>query len=93
LQIRRTKRFDEWISGLKDRRAKARIGARLDRLAEGNPGNARSVGGGVVELKIDVGPGYRVYYIERGTALLYCFVVAIRAHSQTTSSQRRDWLR
>jgi putative addiction module killer protein len=49
--LRRTEQFDEWLKNLRDKRAVAKIGARLDRLAEGNPGNSRSVGGGIIELK------------------------------------------
>jgi putative addiction module killer protein len=55
---------------LRDRQGRAKILARIDRLEAGNPGNTRSVGAGVVEMKIDFGPGYRVYYIERGDAVI-----------------------
>jgi putative addiction module killer protein len=70
MQIRRTEQFTRWLMDLKDRQGRARILARIDRLQEGNPGNSRSVGGGVVELKIDFGPGYRVYYVQRGALLI-----------------------
>jgi putative addiction module killer protein len=70
MQIRRTELFTQWLMDLKDRQGRARILTRIDRLEEGNPGNSRSVGGGVAELKIDFGPGYRVYYIQRGELLL-----------------------
>jgi putative addiction module killer protein len=70
MQIRRTEEFAKWLRDLKDLRGRAKIFDRLDRLADGNPGNARSVGAGVVELKIDYGPGYRVYYVERGKLLI-----------------------
>jgi putative addiction module killer protein len=59
-----------WIDGLKDRSGRARILVRVDRLIHGNPGQHRDLTGGVTELKIDVGPGYRVYYSQRGTRLL-----------------------
>jgi putative addiction module killer protein len=74
LQIRRTEEFAAWLSGLRDRQGRAKILARIDRLEEGNPGNTRSVGAGVVEMKIDFGPGYRVYYVQRGevTMVLLC---------------------
>ncbi len=68
--VRRTEEFDKWLFGLKDRQGRAKIGGRIDRLAEGNPGKVRGVGGGIVEMKIDFGPGYRVYYIERGEVLV-----------------------
>ncbi len=74
MQIRRTEEFAAWLSGLRDRQGRAKILARIDRLEEGNPGNTRSVGAGVVEMKIDFGPGYRVYYVQRGevTMVLLC---------------------
>ncbi|HZD47233.1 MAG TPA: type II toxin-antitoxin system RelE/ParE family toxin [Silvibacterium sp.] len=70
MQIRRTELFTQWLMDLKDRQGRARILTRIDRLEEGNPGNSRSVGGGVAELKIDFGPGYRVYYIQRGELVI-----------------------
>jgi len=55
---------------LRDRRAMARIQARLDRLAGGNPGDVKPVGGGISEMRIDYGPGYRVYYMKRGPIII-----------------------
>lgn len=55
---------------LRDRQGRAKILARIDRLEDGNPGKTRSVGAGVVEMKIDFGPGYRVYYILRGNVMI-----------------------
>jgi putative addiction module killer protein len=62
--------FDRWLSELRDRHAKARILVRLDRLARGNPGDVRPVGSGVSEVRIDVGPGYRVYYLQVGSTVV-----------------------
>lgn len=70
VEILRSATFDRWLSKLKDGRAVARILVRIDRLALGNPGDARSVGGGVSEVKIDYGPGYRVYFTQRGDMLV-----------------------
>lgn len=70
MQLRPTKEFAEWLRSLDDRQGKAKIIVRLDRLEQGNPGNSRSVGEGVFELKIDFGPGYRVYYVQRGKVLI-----------------------
>ena len=70
MRIRRTEEFAKWLRDLKDLRGRAKIFDRLDRLADGNPGNARSVGAGIVELKIDYGPGYRVYYVQHGELLI-----------------------
>jgi putative addiction module killer protein len=58
------------LGSLKDRQGRAKILARIDRLEDGNPGKTRSVGAGVVEMKIDFGPGYRVYYIQRGDVMI-----------------------
>jgi len=63
--IKTTAEFDSWTSRLKDRAGLARIRIRIDRLALGNPGQTRNLKGGVSELKIDFGPGYRVYFTER----------------------------
>ncbi|MDP4026128.1 type II toxin-antitoxin system RelE/ParE family toxin [Methylobacterium sp. NEAU 140] len=70
LVIRRTDAFAGWVSGLRDARAKARIAARVDRLALGNPGDVKPVGSGVSELRIDYGPGYRVYFVQRGETVI-----------------------
>ncbi|WP_071795103.1 type II toxin-antitoxin system RelE/ParE family toxin [Natronohydrobacter thiooxidans] len=76
--------FDRWLRGLRDRRATARIQARLDRLASGNPGDVKAVGGGISEMRIDYGPGYRVYYMQRGS------IVAILLSGGDKSSQQSD---
>lgn len=70
IELIRSSLFDGWLSGLRDRRAKVRIAARLDRLAVGNPGDVKPVGGGISELRINYGPGYRVYYMTRGKVLI-----------------------
>jgi putative addiction module killer protein len=70
MELIRSATFDRWLSSLRDRRAIARIAARLDRLAMGNPGDVQPVGDGISELRIDYGPGYRVYFIRRGPVLI-----------------------
>lgn len=65
-----TEVYRDWINALDDRVGRARIQVRVDRLAHGNPGKHRVLTGGLRELKIDVGPGYRVYYIERAGVLI-----------------------
>jgi putative addiction module killer protein len=62
--------FDAWFGSLRDLRARARIAARLDRIADGTFGDVKPVGGGVSELRIDYGPGYRVYFMQRGAVLV-----------------------
>jgi putative addiction module killer protein len=66
----RSSTFDRWLRKLKDRRAAARVLIRIDRLAAGNPGDVKPVGGGICELRIDYGPGYRVYYLQQGDRLI-----------------------
>ena len=66
IAIRKTDDYERWFSRLRDERAKARINIRIRRLSLGNPGDVKPVGGGVSELRIDVGKGYRVYFIRRG---------------------------
>ena len=62
--------YAQWLDKLRDRQAKARIAIRIRRLSLGNPGDVRPVGGGVSELRIDYGPGYRVYFLKQGAALV-----------------------
>ena len=70
IEIRQTSIFDRWLRTLRDQRAKARIAARVQRASFGNVGDARPVGGGISEMRIDYGPGYRVYYAPRGGDLI-----------------------
>ena len=69
-EIRKTETFAKWLDGLKDVRARARILVRIERLAAGNPGDVKPVGEGVSELRIDYGPGYRVYYKQEGLSVV-----------------------
>lgn len=70
IRVIRTTEFETWIRALKDRRGRLRIVQRIDRLAGGNPGDVRSVGKGVSELRVDAGPGYRVYFARDGSELI-----------------------
>lgn len=70
IEVRQTAVFAKWLSGLRDRMAKAKIALRIDRLALGNPGDVKAVGGGVSEMRIDYGPGYRVYFARRGNVMV-----------------------
>nr|MBV6629377.1 type II toxin-antitoxin system RelE/ParE family toxin [Oceanococcus sp. HetDA_MAG_MS8] len=70
VEIVKSATFDRWLRKLKDGRAKARIQMRIDRLALGNPGDVQPIGEGLSELRIDYGPGYRVYYMRRGELLI-----------------------
>jgi putative addiction module killer protein len=66
IEVRKTEAFAKWIDGLSDIRARARILVRIERLAAGNPGDVKTVGQGITEMRIDYGPGYRVYYKKQG---------------------------
>lgn len=70
IEVRQTEAFADWLRALRDRRAVARIAERLRRLALGNPGDVKPVGDGLSELRIDYGPGYRVYFVRRGESLV-----------------------
>lgn len=76
--------FEQWLKGLRDRRAAARVQVRLDRLALGNFGDAKAVGGGVSELRIDYGPGYRLYFMRSGQ------MVVVMLCGGDKASQKRD---
>jgi len=70
IEIRQTESYANWFDNLRDRKARARIDVRLRRLSLGNPGDVKPVGSGVSELRIDYGPGYRVYFVQRGRMLI-----------------------
>jgi len=70
VEVRQTERSVRWLEGLRDLRGRAKVLARIERLIGGNPGDVRPVGSGVSELRINYGPGYRVYYLQRGTTLI-----------------------
>ena len=73
-EVLKSETFEAWFVRLRDREAQARINVRIRRLSLGNPGDVRAVGAGVSEMRIDYGPGYRVYYAQRGNVrvLLCC---------------------
>ncbi|WP_435627274.1 type II toxin-antitoxin system RelE/ParE family toxin [Candidatus Ferrigenium straubiae] len=70
IEIRKTEKYAQWLDGLRNINARARIQARIERLATGNAGDVKPVGEGVSELRIDYGPGYRVYFTKRGRELV-----------------------
>ncbi len=84
MRVRATEIYLAWLDSLTDRAARARILVRVDRLAHGNPGQHRNLASGISELKIDVGPGYRVYYTERKRELI------ILLAGGDKSTQRKD---
>jgi putative addiction module killer protein len=84
IEIRQTEAFAAWFRDLRDRQAKARLEVRIDRLSLGNPGDVRPVGEGVSELRIDYGPGYRIYFVRLGESVIVLLAGGDKA------SQARD---
>lgn len=84
MRVEETEVYRAWINGLRDTAGRARVQVRVDRLVHGNPGQHRNLSGGVSELKIDFGPGYRVYYTQRGIRLILLLA------GGTKSSQAHD---
>jgi putative addiction module killer protein len=84
IQIEVTDVFDRWLKGLRDLQAKERIFARIRRLGQGNPGDVKPIGKGVSEMRINYGPGYRLYFVQRGDMLV------ILLCGGDKSSQRED---
>ena len=74
MRVKKTDEYRDWLDRLQDQAGRARILVRVDRLIHGNPGSHRNLQGGVSELKIDFGPGYRVYYTQRGEQLLLLLI-------------------
>lgn len=84
IEVRKTEVFTKWFDGLKDRRARARIQARIDRVEMGNFGDVAPVGDGISELRIFYGPGDRVYFVQKGN------VVVVLLSGGDKSSQKLD---
>lgn len=82
LEIRKTEAYVQWIDNLRDLQARARVQVRIERLAAGNPGDIKVVGEGISELRIDYGPGYRVYFTKRGREV----VILLAGGDKTTQS-------
>ena len=95
VEVVKSTSFENWLTGLKDGQARLRVIARIERLADGNAGDAKPVGAGVSELRLDFGPGYRVYFMQRG-ALLIVLLAGGDKRTQDADIKRaiklaRDW--
>ena len=80
VEVIKSSTFDAWLSGLRDRKAAVRVQVRIERLANGNVGDVKPAGEGISELRIDYGPGYRVYWMRKGVA----FVVLLCGGDKST---------
>ena len=90
LEVRRTEVYAKWLDGLRD--VRARVLVRIERLAAGNPGDVKPVGEGVSEMRIDHGPGYRVYFKRQGhTVSSCCWPAATSARRRATSRRPCAW--
>lgn len=89
-EIRKTDIFVKWLDGLRDIHARARILVRIERLASGNPGDVKPVGDGVSELRIDYGPGYRIYFKKQGKTIA---VILVGGDKSTQSKDIKTALR
>ena len=70
IEVRQSAEFSDWLRRLRDADAAARVVGRIRRLEMGNPGDTKNVGDGILEMRIDYGPGYRIYYVRRGTRIV-----------------------
>lgn len=83
--------FKEWYKALKDNRSKIKVDVQVTRLACGNPGKAKSVGSGVMELKIDFGPGYRIYYGQEGETLILLLIGGDKNTQKTDIAKAKEY--
>jgi putative addiction module killer protein len=90
VSIERTEIFAKWLKKLNDPRAKAVILNHIDNMEEGKMGNAKSLGGGVYEMKIDYGPGYRLYYCQRGTDVIILLCAGDKSTQQADIDHAKD---
>jgi putative addiction module killer protein len=89
VEIRQTDIFRAWLTALRDTRAKAKIASRIQRLRFDNPGDVKPVGSGVSEMRIDEGPGYRVYFVQRGAVLVVLLCGGTKSRQQADIAQAK----
>lgn len=90
VEILQTSNYSRWFASLRDVRTRARIDVRIRRLSLGNPGDAKSLGGGISELRVDFGPGYRVYFARKGPALILLLAGGDKSRQQADIARARE---
>ncbi len=90
VEVLQTPAYARWFEGLRDERAKGRILARIRRLSLGNAGDVKSVGGGVSELRVDYGPGYRIYLARRGDGLVLLLTGGDKSRQRADIAKARE---
>lgn len=90
MEVRRTQEFDKRLRRLADAKAKARIAIAIQKMEDGNFGDSKAVGGGVIETRIHYGPGYRVYYVRRGEAVVVLLLCGDKASQATDITRAKE---
>ena len=90
IEIRQTDHYSRWFSKLRDPRAKAKINIRIRRLSLGNPGDVEPIGSGLSELRINYGPGYRIYYMKHGSEYIVLLAGGDKASQQRDIKRAQD---
>ena len=90
MEIRKTPVFDQWLKNLRDSQAKFRIHKRIARLANGNPGDVKPIGEGCSEMRIDYGPGYRIYYIGTGKEIVILLCGGDKSNQQADIARAKE---
>src|SRR5947209_15412624 len=91
IEVRQTKEYERWFARLRDYRARARIDVGIRRLSLGNPGDVKAIGEGVSELRIDYGPGYRIYYLHRGEIVVVLLCGGDKSTQDKDIKSRKCW--
>src|SRR5687768_8072207 len=91
IEVHRAAEFDRWLRRLKDANAVARIVGRIRRMEQGNPGDVKGVGKGIMEMRVDYGPGYRVYYVHQGPVIVILLCAATSKRKRVTSNGQGNW--
>jgi putative addiction module killer protein len=89
-EVRKTAEFDEWLKALTEQRAVAKVVSRIERLGQGNPGDVKAVGEGVSEMRIQYGPGYRVYYKQTGKTIVLILCGGDKASQDRDIKRAKD---